>query len=139
MQDGSIEALLAAEGVQEDAIDGIVTGLVAWRLTKAGRPLVDKRKQRRVRTNIPLVVDHLVNKVCNLFRSPCCSQACKASREHTLCSTTLIRSHRIQCSLKQTKYPSFDCEFWTDRVIKKHEWSKDHQPNECSFKSPQRP
>ena len=64
MQEGSIEALLAAEGVQEDAIDGIVTGLVAWRLTKAGRPLVDKRRQRRVRTNIPLVVDHLVNQVC---------------------------------------------------------------------------
>lgn len=66
IQEGSIEALLAAEGVQEDAIDSIVTGLVAWRLTKAGRPLVDKRRQRRVRTNIPLVVDFLVNKVCLL-------------------------------------------------------------------------
>lgn len=67
MQEGSIEALLAAEGVQEDAIDGIVTGLVAWRLTKAGRPLVDKRRKRRVCTNIPLVVDHLVNQVCLLL------------------------------------------------------------------------
>lgn len=64
VQEGSTEALLAAEGVQEDAIDGIVTGLVAWRLTKAGRPLVDKRRQRRVRTNIPLVVEHLVSQVC---------------------------------------------------------------------------
>jgi hypothetical protein len=68
VQEGSIEAMLASEGVPEEAVDAIVTGLVAWRITKQGRPLVDKRRRRRVKANVPLVIEHLVNNV-RLFHS----------------------------------------------------------------------
>eukprot|EP00892_Ulva_mutabilis_P002979 jgi/Ulvmu1/12682/UM094_0039.1 len=67
-QEGSVEAQIAALGVDEDAVDDLVTSLVAWRVTKSGRPLVDKRRHRRVLRNVPLVTDFLVE-TCGIPRA----------------------------------------------------------------------
>lgn len=71
VQEGSIERMLQAAGVAEERVDATVSEVTAWRITKQGRALVDKRRRRRVQFNLAEIVDRLVNEV---RPSACCSR-----------------------------------------------------------------
>ena len=63
MQEGTFEALLAAEGVPDAAVAHMLHTLTAWRVTSSGRPLIDRHRRKRVTDNLPLVISHLHEKV----------------------------------------------------------------------------
>ena len=66
-QDGSIEAMLLQEGVPEESVEAAVARVTAWRITRGGRALVDKRRRRRVELNLPEVVSYL-ERTCRVPR-----------------------------------------------------------------------
>lgn len=47
-----MEAFLAREGVPEIIIEDVVRRVIAWRVTKGGRVLVDRRRRNRVERNM---------------------------------------------------------------------------------------
>jgi hypothetical protein len=67
LQDGSLEQFLAELGVPHDRVDATVQGAIVWRVTPAGRPLIDRRRRSRVERNVHSVTEHLVNE-CNLTK-----------------------------------------------------------------------
>ena len=67
LQEGSLEQFLAELGVPHDKVDATVQGAIVWRVTPAGRPLIDRRRRSRVERNVHSVTEHLVNE-CNLTK-----------------------------------------------------------------------
>jgi hypothetical protein len=53
--------------VPHDRVDATVQGAIVWRVTPAGRPLIDRRRRSRVERNVHSVTEHLVNE-CNLTK-----------------------------------------------------------------------
>lgn len=67
LQDGSLEQFLSKLGVPEDQVDATVQAAIVWRVTPAGRPLIDRRRRSRVERNVHSVTEHLINE-CNLSK-----------------------------------------------------------------------
>lgn len=59
LQEGSLEQQLLDMGVAKAHIEGLVSRLIAWRTTRQGRRLVDRRRRGRVERNGPLVTAYL--------------------------------------------------------------------------------
>lgn len=60
VQAGSAELYLRDTcGIPQDAVDAVMTKAVAWRITRGGRPLIDRRRRSRVERNLPQVADYL--------------------------------------------------------------------------------
>ena len=61
-QEGSLECYLAECGVgpTPEGVDRVVEQAVAWRVTPAGRSLIDRRRRSRVERNVRVVVEHLL-------------------------------------------------------------------------------
>ena len=63
----SLEYFLEEQGVPPHRVRECVTRLVAWRVTKGGRLLMDRRRRNRVERNMRLIVDYLVEE-CEVER-----------------------------------------------------------------------
>ena len=78
-QDGSAERYLTDVcGVPESAVDDVILRAVIWRVTAAGRPLIDRRHRSKVERNMPIVAAYLTD-VCGVppgkaFAKPAVSQ-----------------------------------------------------------------
>ena len=59
MQEGSLEQYLVHIGMPSERVDEVVLAAVAWRVTPAGRPLIDRRRRSRVERNVQSVADYL--------------------------------------------------------------------------------
>lgn len=65
-QDGSAERyLMEVCGVPESAVDDVILRAVIWRVTAAGRPLIDRRHRSKVERNMPIVAAYLTD-VCGV-------------------------------------------------------------------------
>ena len=86
LQEGSLEQFLAELGVPHDKVDATVQGAIVWRVTPAGRPLIDRRRRSRVERNVHSVTEHLVNE-CNLTKGP--HWSCQRLRSSCVYSVTV--------------------------------------------------
>ncbi len=59
-QEGSLEQYLVHIGMPSERVDEVVLAAVAWRVTPAGRPLIDRRRRSRVERNVQSVADYLL-------------------------------------------------------------------------------
>ncbi len=65
-QEGSAERYLTEVcGVPESAVDDVILRAVTWRVTAAGRPLIDRRRRSKVERNMPIVAAYLTD-VCGV-------------------------------------------------------------------------
>lgn len=65
-QEGSAERYLTDVcGVPESAADSVIQRAVTWRVTAAGRPLIDRRHRSKVERNMPIVAAYLTD-VCGI-------------------------------------------------------------------------
>ncbi len=65
-QDGSAERyLMEVCGVPESAVDDVILRAVTWRVTAAGRPLIDRRHRSKAERNMPIVAAYLTD-VCGV-------------------------------------------------------------------------
>ena len=53
-------------GVPESAVDDVILQAVTWRVTAAGRPLIDRRRRSKVERNMPIVAAYLTD-VCGVL------------------------------------------------------------------------
>ena len=60
-QEGSLEQYLVHIGMPSERVDEVVLAAVAWRVTPAGRPLIDRRRRSRVERNVQSVADYLLH------------------------------------------------------------------------------
>lgn len=67
VQEGSLEEFLAELGVPHEKVDETVQAAIVWRVTPAGRPLIDRRRRSRVERNVRSVTDHLIQE-CGLSK-----------------------------------------------------------------------
>mmetsp|Transcript_22792 Transcript_22792/g.49967 ORF Transcript_22792/g.49967 Transcript_22792/m.49967 type:complete len:713 (-) Transcript_22792:357-2495(-) len=54
-------ALLLEVGVEEERVHKLLDDAASWRVTKKGRSLVDRKLRKRVLTNVPVLLELLVN------------------------------------------------------------------------------
>lgn len=66
-EEGSLEEFLAALGVPHEKVDETVQAAIVWRVTPAGRPLIDRRRRSRVERNVRSVTGHLIEE-CGLSK-----------------------------------------------------------------------
>lgn len=65
-QEGSAERYLTDVcGVPESDVDSVIQRAVTWRVTAAGRPLIDRRHRSKVERNMPIVAAYLTD-VCGI-------------------------------------------------------------------------
>ena len=65
-QEGSAERYLTEVcGVPESAVDDVILRAVTWRVTAAGRPLIDRRHRSKAERNMPIVAAYLTD-VCGI-------------------------------------------------------------------------
>ncbi len=48
-------------GMPPERVDEVVLTAVAWRVTPAGRPLIDRRRRSRVERNVRSVAEYLMH------------------------------------------------------------------------------
>ena len=61
VQEGSLEQYLVQVGMPSERVDEVVLAAVAWRVTPAGRPLIDRRRRSRVERNVQSVAEYLLH------------------------------------------------------------------------------
>ena len=60
VQDGSPEWYLTEQcGIPQEMVDAVLNTATAWRVTPAGRPLIDRRRRSRVARNVVLIREYL--------------------------------------------------------------------------------
>ena len=60
MQANSPEWFLTQQcGIPKDKVDAVMNTATAWRVTPAGRPLIDRRRRSRVARNVVLIREYL--------------------------------------------------------------------------------
>lgn len=67
MQEGSLEEYLLELGIPREQVDTTVQAAIVWRVTPAGRPLIDRRRRSRVERNVRSVTEHLLTE-CGLTK-----------------------------------------------------------------------
>ena len=70
VQEGSLEEYLLGLGIEREQVDATVQAAIVWRVTPAGRPLIDRRRRSRVERNVRSVTEHLLTE-CSLSSGMC--------------------------------------------------------------------
>eukprot|EP01026_Neomeris_dumetosa_P008718 TRINITY_DN12828_c0_g1_i4.p1 TRINITY_DN12828_c0_g1~~TRINITY_DN12828_c0_g1_i4.p1 ORF type:complete len:688 (+),score=102.98 TRINITY_DN12828_c0_g1_i4:364-2427(+) len=58
-EEGSVERYLNTLGIPKEQVDNIVGSASSWRVTPAGRPLIDRRRRSRVQRNAKAIAEFL--------------------------------------------------------------------------------
>ena len=91
-QEGSAEQYLLNEcGIEKSKVDGVIKAAVAWRVTAAGRELVDRRRRSRVERNLISCAEYLVEE-CGIEPGKLCA--------HSTAWALYINKHDIMCRLQ---------------------------------------
>ena len=111
-QAGSAERYLSEVcGVPESAVDDVIMRAVTWRVTAAGRSLIDRRRRSKVERNMPIVAAYLTD-VCGVLPGKAFTHNCL--RLHLRLSVVLLsfacrQASRLTASaytILPSKYPN---------------------------------